>query len=49
MNLVDLYRTFNQNTDEYTSFLATHATFSKTDNVLGFKNSFNINETLHLI
>ena len=29
MNLTDIYRTFHQNTKEYTFFLALHGTFSK--------------------
>jgi exonuclease III len=37
MDLTDIYRTFYSNTKEYTFFLAPRGTFSKVENILGYK------------
>ena len=39
MDLIDIYRTFNQKTTEYTFFSSAHGTFSRIDHILGHKSS----------
>jgi exonuclease III len=41
MVLTDIYRTFYPKTKEYTFFSAPHATFSKTDHIIGHKTGVN--------
>lgn len=40
MNLTHIYRTFHPIVPEYTFFLSTHRTFSRTEHILGHKTSF---------
>ena len=37
MDLVDIFRTFHPNAEEYTFFSSAHGTFSRTDHILGHK------------
>ena len=37
MDLIDNFRTFHSNAEEYTFFSSAHGTFSKTDHILGHK------------
>ena len=39
MDLIDIFRTFHPNAEEYTFFSSTHGTFSRTDHVLGHKSN----------
>ena len=39
MNLIDFFRTFHPNAEEYTFFSSTHGTFSRIDHILGHKSS----------
>ena len=39
IDLIDIYRTINPKTAEYTFFSSAHGTFSKIDNILGHKSS----------
>jgi hypothetical protein len=39
MDLIDVYRILHPTTAQYTLFLASHGTFSKTDHILGHKAS----------
>ena len=39
MDLIDIFRTFHQNAEEYTFFSSTHGTFSRIDHILGNKSS----------
>ena len=39
MDLIDIFRTFHPNAEEYTFFSSAHGTFSKTDHLLGHKSS----------
>ena len=39
MDLIDIFRTFHQNTEEYTLFSSAHGTFSRIDHILGHKSS----------
>ena len=42
MDLIDIFRTFIPNGEEYTFFSSTHGTFSRIDHILGHKISLNI-------
>ena len=37
MDLIDIFRTFYPNTEEYTFFSSAHGTFSRIDDILGHK------------
>ena len=37
MDLIDIFRTFHPNAEEYTSFSSAHGTFSRIDHILGHK------------
>ena len=37
MNLIDIFRTFHPNAEEYTLFSSAHGTFSRIDYILGHK------------
>ena len=39
MDLIDIFRTFHPNAEEYTFFPSSHRTFSKTDHILGHKSN----------
>ena len=39
MDLIDIFRTFHPNTEEYTLFSSAHGTFSRIDHILGHKSS----------
>ena len=39
MNLIDIFRTFHPNAEEYTFFSSAHGTFSRMDYCLGHKSS----------
>ena len=39
MTLIDIFRTFHPNAEEYTFFSSVHGTFSKTDHILGHKSN----------
>ena len=39
MDLIDIFRTFHPNAEEYTFFSSTHGTFSRIDHILGHKSS----------
>ena len=39
MNLIDIYRTFQPKTTEYTFFSSAHGTFARIDHILGHKSS----------
>ena len=40
MDLIDIFRTFHPNTEEYTFFSSAHGTFSGIDHILGHKSNF---------
>ena len=42
LDLIDIFRTFHPNAEEYTFFSSAHGTFSKIDHILGHKNSVNL-------
>ena len=39
MDLIDIFRTFYPNAEEYTFFSSAHGTFSRIDHILGYKSS----------
>ena len=39
MDLIDIFRTFHPNAEEYTFFLSANGTFSRIDHILGHKSS----------
>ena len=39
MDLIDIFRTFNPNAEEYTFFSSAHGTFTKIDHILGYKSN----------
>ena len=39
MDLMDIFRTFHPNAEEYTLFSSAHGTFSRIDHILGHKSS----------
>ena len=39
MDLIDIFRTFDPNAEEYTFFSSAHGTFSRTDHILGHKSN----------
>ena len=40
MDLIDIFRTFHPNVEEYTFFSNAHGTFSRIDHILGHKSNF---------
>ena len=41
MDLIDIFRTFHPNAEEYTFFSSAHGTFSRIDHILGHKSNLN--------
>ena len=39
MDLIDIFRTFHPNAEEYTFFSCAHGTFSRIDHILGHKSN----------
>ena len=40
MDLIDIFRTFHTNAEEYTFFSSAHGTFPRIDDILGHKSNF---------
>jgi hypothetical protein len=49
MDLVDVYRTFNPTSTQYTFFSAAHGTFSKINHILGHKASLSKYKKIEII
>ena len=49
MDLIDIFRTFHSNAEEYTSFSSTHGTFSKIDHILGHKSNLSKFKKIEII
>ena len=49
MNLIDIFRTFHPNAEEYTSFSSAHGTFSRIDHILGHKSSLSEFKNMEII
>ena len=39
LDLIDIFKTFHPNAEEYTFFLSAHGTFSRIDHILGHKSN----------
>ena len=49
MDLIDIFRTFHPNAEEYTFFSSAHGTFSRTDHILGHKSNFHKFKKIQII
>ena len=49
MDLIDTFRTFHPNAEEYTLFSSAHGTFSSIDHILGHKSSLSKFKKIEII
>ena len=49
INLIDIFRTFHQNAEEYIFFSSAHGTFSRIDHILGHKSSLSIFKKIEIV
>ena len=49
MDLIDIFRTFHPNAEEYTLFLSAHGTFSRIDHILGHKSNLSKFKKIEII
>ena len=49
MDLIDIFRTFHPNAEEYTFFSSAHGTFFRTDHILGHKSSLSKFKKIEII
>ena len=49
MDLIDIFKTFHPNAEEYTFFLSAHGTFSRIDHILGHKSSLSKFKKIEII
>ena len=49
MDLIDIFRTFHPNAEEYTFFSGPHGTFSRTDHILGHKSNLSKFKKIEII
>ena len=49
MDLIDIFRTFHPNAEEYTFFSSAHGKFSKIDHILGHKSNFSKFKKIEII
>ena len=49
MDLIDIFRTFHPNAEEYTFFSSAHGTFSRTDYILGHKSNLSKFKKIEII
>ena len=49
MDLIDIFRTFHPNTEEYTFFSSAHGTFSRRDYILGNKSNLSKFKKIEII
>ena len=49
MNLIDIFRTFHSNEEEYTFFSSAHGTFSRIDHILGHKSNLSKFKKIEII
>ena len=49
MDLIDIFRTFHPNVEEYTFFSSAHGTFSRIDHILGHKSSLSKFKKIEII
>ena len=49
MDLIDTFRTFHPNAEEYTFFSRAHGTFSRIDHILGYKSNLSKFKKIEII
>ena len=49
MNLIDIFRTFHPNAEEYTFFSSAHGTFSRIDHTMGHKSNLSKFKKIEII
>ena len=49
MDVIDIFRTFHPNAEEYTFFSSAHGTYSRTDHILGHKSNLSKFKKIGLI
>ena len=49
MDLIDIFRAFHQDGEEYTFFSSSHGTFSRTDHILGYKSNLSKFKKIEII
>ena len=49
MDLIDIFRTFHPNAEEYTFFSSVHGTFSRIDHILGHKSNLSKCKKIEII
>ena len=49
MDVIDIFRTFNPNAEEYISFSSAHGTFSRIDHILGHKSNLSKLKKIEII
>ena len=49
MDLIDIFRTFHPNAEEYTFFSGSHGTFSRIDHILGHKSNLSKFKEIEII
>ena len=49
MDLINIFRTFHPNAEEYTFFSSAHGTFSRIDHTLGYKSNLSEFKTIEII
>ena len=49
MDLIDIFRTFHPNTEEYSFFSRAHGTFSRIDHILGHKSNLSKFKKIEII
>ena len=49
MDLIDIFRTFHPNAEEYTFFSSAHGTFSRRDHILGHKSNLSKFKKIEII
>ena len=49
MDLIDIFRTFHPNVEEYTFFSNAYNTFSRTDHILGNKSNFSKFKNIEIV
>ena len=49
MNLIDIFRTFHPNAEEYDFFSTAHGTFSRIDHILGHKSNLSKFKKIELV
>ena len=49
MDLIDIFRTFHSNAEEYTFFSSAHGTFSRIDHILGHKSNLSKFKTIEIV